>query len=68
MCGCENCENDEKGEEMFRESQAGDGDELCFNLLRTSVIQLIRIISNYSIYQMLFKKFLHNFQITNHLI
>ena len=28
MCGCENCENDEKNEEMFRESQAGDGDEL----------------------------------------
>ena len=29
MCGCENCENDEKDEEMFRESQAGDDDQLC---------------------------------------
>ena len=38
------------------------------NLLRTSAIQLISIISNYSIHQMLLKKFLHNFQITNHLI
>ena len=28
MCGCENCENDEKDEEMLRESQAGDDDEL----------------------------------------
>ena len=29
MCGCENCENDEKHEEMFHESQAEDDDELC---------------------------------------
>ena len=65
MCKCENRENDEEDKEMFHESQA----TLNFvHLLRTSVIQLISIISNYSIHQMLFKKFLHNFQITNHFI
>ena len=29
MCECEKCENDEKEGEMFRESQAGDDDEIC---------------------------------------
>ena len=29
MCGCENCENNQKDEEMSHESQAGDDDELC---------------------------------------
>ena len=29
MCGCENCDIDQKDEEMFRENQAGDNEEFC---------------------------------------
>ena len=67
MCGYENCENEEKDEEVFAKVKLETTTNFV-NLLRRSVIQLISIISNYSIQKILFNKFLHNFQIKNCLI